>query len=746
MLISQADRTAIENKYHKTNEPFDPLRRMAYHGVGYAAETGKDDAEILDGLSALRPQLSGLPHPVARAEAIRFVLENERLYVNEHDWFVGLYSLNRLARSVTFDPWQKESLEKRQAETVAAADLLNRAGAVAIWTDYDHVVPDFQALMTLGFPGLRARARAYRLQHEKDGTLTADMQAFFDGIDIEYGAIIALIDRMARFAGTRKHEKAAKIQRCLLSLRDGAPQDIYEALQLIFLYFLLSECIDSFQVRSLGNGLDRTLLPFYERDLKSGRYTEDEVRSFLAYFLLQWSAIGNYWGQPLYLGGTNPDGSTKYTALSFTILDVYDALDIYNPKIQLKIGESTPDALLDKALDMVRRKNAALVFCCEPGMIKAMTAYGATREEALDADIRGCYETGVRADETSTAEGYVNAAKAVEYVFTNGFDTRLGKKVGCESGALADLATFADFYAAFLAQWGHLIDSAMEISLDQDRFLAAVNPSSLFSATTVRALENGKDAYADGLKHNNTAVFCNAFATAVDSLMAVKRFVYEEKRVSLADMAAALTANFAGFEELRADILNDPHKYGNHDSAADRLAAELAAFFAGRMMHVPNGRGGVFKAAMHSARTFIDQGALTAATPDGRLSGALLSKNASPADGADINGATALILSALALTPSQFQESFALDLLLHPSAVAGDEGLCAMKGLLKTYMRGGGMALQCNIFNTEMLRDAQKHPEKYRNLQVRVCGWNVLWNNLSRAEQEAYIKRAEVQA
>ena len=250
---------------------------MAYHGIGYAEETGKDDAEILAGLKALQPELRVMPHPVARATAIKYVLENERLYVNKHDYFVGLYSLGRLANSVTSDIWQHETFKERKPETLKNSDLFNRSGAVANWTDYDHVVPDWESLMNLGFKGIRERARQYREKHAQNGTLTNETAAFFDGIDIEYGAIISVIDRMYKYAAAADNEKSAKTAKCLKALRDGAPTDIYEAMQLIFIYFIISESVDSFQVRSLGNGLDRTLYRFYENDLKTGRYSRDEI-------------------------------------------------------------------------------------------------------------------------------------------------------------------------------------------------------------------------------------------------------------------------------------------------------------------------------------------------------------------------------------------------------------------------------------------------------------------------------------
>ena len=684
-----------------------------------------------------------LPHPIARAKAIKYVLENERIYINEHDYFVGLYSLSRLANRTTFDKWAKDSQSLRETDTLECSRDFNNSGAVMIWTDYDHVVPDWKSLMELGFSGIRERAREYKRKHKENGTLNSEMTAFFEGIEIQYTAIIELIDRMYHTALKQEFEKAPKIAECLKNLRNGAPSSFYEALQLIYIYFIISESIDSYQVRSLGNGLDNTLYAFYKNDLESGKITKEDANNYLSYFLMQWSAIGNYWGQPFYMGGTNLDGSTKYNELSYEIIDVYDNLEIYNPKIQLKINENTPDEILTKAFDMVRRKNASIVFCCEPAMIKAIMGYGATYEEALNYDIRGCYETGVRANEVSPTSGYVNAAKAVEFVFTNGFDTVTNKQVGIKTGEISEIKTFEDFYFAFLKQWEYLIEQSMKITNDAERFLTFVNPSSMYSATIETSLKNGRDGYGGGVKFNNNAMLNCGFASAVDSLMAVKEFVFDKKEITLTELSEVLTNNWEGYEILRTKVKKSPHKYGNNDMVADTYASAMSSYFANKVNNVPNSRGGVYKAIFHSARAFVRQGEKTGALPDGRFAGEELSKNASAVPGMDKKGVTALVESATKLIPSDYHESFNVDVMLHPSTVDGENGCNVFKGILMTYLKKGGQSIQFNIFNTETLRDAQKNPEKYKNLQVRVCGWNTLWNNMSKKEQDAYILRAE---
>ena len=737
------DRSFIENKYHKTDEPFNPYSRMAYHGYDFDKSTGLEDEEIKDGLSKLYEKTKDLPHPVAKAYTVKYVLENTKIDINEHDLFVGLWSVNRLANSVTLNKWNAEVFETILPKVKQKMNDMNESGAVAIWPDFDHVVPDWDAILCLGFPGLKKRAEEYKELHKARGTLTPETAAFFDGIIIEYTAIIALVDRLYRLALTQNHDKAKKVAECLLHIRDGAPQNIYEAMQVIYIYFMVSECFDSYQVRSLGNGLDNTLYGFYKNDLKSGAYTKEEIKELFRYFFFQWSAIGNYWGQPFYMGGTNADGSTKYNELSYDILDVYDELGIYNPKIQVKINENTPDRLLFKVFDMIRRGKSCFALCCEPGMIKAVMGYGATYEEALNMDIRGCYETGVRANEVSSATGYVNALKSVEYVFSNGFDSRTDKQLGLKTGELKDLKTFDDFYSAVLKQWENLIEMTIYVSLQYEKYFSFINPSNMYSATIEGALKKGTDAYQNGVKFNNSAILNCGFASLVDAVMAVKEFVYDKKAVTLETLSAALAADWNGFEDLHTKVVKSPHKYGNDDAETDRYAEAMSAYFASKVNNRPNARGGVYKAIMHTAMEFVWEGEKTGATPDGRYAGDEISKNGSPSVGMDREGVTALIKSALKVRPYTYCESFCVDVMLHPTAVSGDEGLEIMKSLLFMYMKNGGQTVQFNVFNTETLRDAQKRPEKYQNLQVRVCGWNVLWNNLSEKEQNAYITRAE---
>ena len=286
--IKSADYEYLINKYHDTAKPFDPYNRRNYHGYEYDPATGLSDEEIRAGLLEVEAECAALPHPIAKAKAIEYVLNNTRIDVNEHDYFIGIYTWNCAIRATTVNKWMDEVFGNVLSEVDQTMKSLCASGAISIWPDFDHVVPDWESILQLGFAGIRQRALEYRTMHESKRALTEEEKTFFDAIDLQYSAILCFIDRLYRHAKNQNHEKASRQAECLLHLRDGAPTDIYEAMQFIYLYFMISESVDQYQVRSLGNGLDHTLYPFYQADLASGRYTREEIRELLCYFLMQW--------------------------------------------------------------------------------------------------------------------------------------------------------------------------------------------------------------------------------------------------------------------------------------------------------------------------------------------------------------------------------------------------------------------------------------------------------------------------
>ena len=727
------DRFYIENKYHRTDEPFDGFDRMAYHGYEYDPSTGMTDEEIHAGLAVLVSGLEGQSHSVMKAKAVEYVLDHTRIDVNEHDYFPGLYSWGRLIDRHTVNRWHGEAIEKAAAELDSQLlfDLPN-SGAASYSLDFDHTVPDYDSMMELGFAGILSRAEDSFAALEQPTDAQKD---FFAAVQIEYRAVLRFVERLYQYAITRDFPKGDTIAAGLKQLCIGAPRNTYEALLMMYLYYMISESVEHYQVRSLGYGLDSTLLPFYERDLENG-VPKEEIATYIAYFLMQFSAMGNYWGQPMYLGGTG-----KVNDLTHLILDVYDELGIYNPKIQIKVNRNTPKDFVCKALDMVRHGAGNMVFCNEDTITKALMRQGATYEKAVDSVIKGCYEYTTKAGTICISFSTFNVLKAVALVFSNGIDKRSGKRVSIDTGDVTTFSSFEDFYTAFRRQMESIVGTMTTCLGALEKQIGDINPSILYSATIPSCVKAMTHATAGGSK-TVSSMWLNGLGSAVDALMAVYELVYETKVTTLAELKDALDHNWAGYEKLRLKALACKHKYGNGDPMADHYANAIHQHFSSRFSGLKNSMGGNYEYEIHSARAFITQGAFTEATADGRRDWEETSKNASPTQGMDKQGITALIRSATAMDLSLADSGACLDAMLHPSAVQGEEGLEAFYGVLMTYIQKGGASIHFNIFSEEMLLDAQKYPENYKNLQVRVCGWNVLWNNMPKSEQDAYILRA----
>ncbi|MBP3333738.1 MAG: hypothetical protein J6M35_06800 [Clostridia bacterium] len=741
--IPECDRNYLENKYHKTSEPFNSFNRMAYHGYEYDISTGLDDESIRAGLEALTSSLEGESRPIIKARAIEYVLDNTRIDINEHDYFIGIYSWSRLIGKYTVAKWRDATYLKAREEAKSTKNIdYGRTGTAWIGLDFDHTVPDWDSLISLGFSGILKRAEDSYEKLCRKGRVSDKQEAFYRSVKIEYEAILRFIDRLYEYSLTKNFAKASKISACLKNLREGAPQNTLDLLQMIYIYFMISESVDHYQVRSLGYGLDATIYPFFVRDLEKGVFTRDELTEFVAYFLMQFSAIGSYWGQPIYLAGTNPDGSSKVNEVSHLILDVYDSLGLYNPKIQIKISKSTPKDFILKALDMIRSGTSSIVFVSEDTALKALMRNGATYDEALDSVIKGCYEYTTKANCIGISFNTFNALKPIALVFNNGKDKATGIQVGLQTGNVADFKDFREFYYAYLAQFDDIIENSLHCLDHMEKYIHEVNPSSLYSATIPACVESMTDALDCGIK-NVSDMLINGFASAVDALMAVYELVYEKKLTTLSELKEALDVNWEGHEKLRIKALNCKHKFGVGDKMADSYANAIHTFFSSHFTGRKNCHGGNYEYELHSARAFIEQGKKTEATPDGRKDWDDTSKNVSPTTGMDKNGITALVRSATSIDLSVSDSGACLDAMLHPSSVQGDDGLEVLFSVLDTYMSRGGASIHFNIFDADTLRDAQANPEKYKNLQVRVCGWNVLWNNMAKEEQDMYILRAE---
>lgn len=689
-------------------------------------ETGLSIEELKNGLLRIAGQRKNAPHPLVKAELFSYLLDNMRIGVSPRDLFVTLGVWGHKLFDETILPvWEHELFSGALKKTAERSRILSDSTTVIFEFDFWHSVPDWDAILSLGFSGLLSRVEAAekRFMECVGSNVSAENRNFFASVRLEYEAVQRLMNRICICAEQNGCNPETIL--ALQHLRDGAPANLYECMLQIWLYYQLSEYADCIQTRSFGN-LDRILYPYYVRDLESGKFTRDDIRTVFRNFMCRVSAMNYSYGHPFYFGGTNPDGSSAINELSHLILDEYGKLGIYDPKLQIKVAANTPRDFLDKALKLIRSGRNSIVFVGEPCIRNAMLAAGYSEEEARTADIKGCYEYAARGKAVETCPCILSLPDIVDKTMRTGDGFK----------------SFDDFLQSCLRRLEKTCDECIEISNEFERYLDFLDPAPLFSGACASALEKGVDGYAKGSIYNNSNLWLMGPASAANALAMIRKYVYETQNISLDEFRKTLDADWKGRELLQLQIRNDPDKFGNGREMPDELMQQLVETAAARINGRRNSRGGHYTTALHAADYFLIWGQTSPATADGRRRGEEFSKNASVQPGSNRNGVTAMIRSVLKLNPAHFMADFPLDVMLAPSTVSGDDGLDAMRALMMTYLLHGGHAIHFNIFSTETLKDAQKHPERYADLQVRVCGWNVLWNNLTRREQDSYLIQA----
>ncbi len=731
----ESDRIALANQYvtaWRTKEAFERYDLLKKNVLEFAQ------------------RLEGEPHPVVKAKCFAYLTENAPIYINPNDWF-GIAVEGAKLDPITdvgcrYDRPLLELKQKWMKEIDGKLNLPENEHFVRytknylfneLYIDYNHSTPCWEDIFSLGISGMRERARKYRKGHEP---LSDEKRAYFDGIEISFTALIRLLERYVCALDGRSEPRLVVMKNAIAHLISSPPSNTYEALLLAWMYWYAQEQLDGIRVRTMG-ALDRLYYGFYKKDIEEKRFTNDDIREMLTYFMNGFYALRTHYQQPMYLGGVDKDGNCVVNELSYLALEAYDALSAPNPKLQVIISQNTPHAFLCSVLDSIRKGNSSISIINHEVAEASLIKVGVTEEEARTYLMSGCWDYAVRNHEVKTVPIRVSLPKILEYTMTNGVCLSTGETVGLRLGE--SFATFEEFYAAYEKQWLYIQNRAMGVIENWENYLAEISPSNLYSGTMTDSLERAVDGYAKGMKYNNTIYCVCGLATLVDSLCAIKKYVFDKKELTLSEFVQLLKDDWKGGEELRKRILHDKDKYGNGSSVADEFMVKLADFFAKNTNGRPNGRGSIWKLGILSIDKNLRFGALMCATPDGRCAGEPLSKNLSPVIGMDRGGITTLLNSMGKMDFTNFPHSAMLDLVLHPTAVSGDDGLEAFAGLVRTYFKKGGHSLQFNVFSSETLKAAQIEPDKYRNLQIRVCGWNVYFVDLEKVMQDAFIRECE---
>lgn len=724
-----------------------------YEAPAFNPDSGLDIKTLEHNALSLADNMAGEAHPVIKARVVEYILDHAQLAINPLDWFgfhlnvtevvakrdVG-WQLKRILDSLCRKWIDELNRVPVKIYTEERASQGREDGLFVMYPDYDHSTPNWEDILNLGFSGLLERVRSCRKKHAK---LSPEQTAFFDGMEITFTAIIRFVRRLTGEAGkhSERSEKCVSLCQALEHLADNPPSSLYEVMVMALLYWKLQENIECVRVRTLGD-LGNLYYRFYLKDIAQGTYSAGQVKELFKYFFNQFSAMHIFYQQPMYFGSMDAGGNAHINELSWLIFEAYDEANLYDPKIQLCITEKTPDDFIKRVLKAIRHGNSSISMINSDNAVKALLKTGVTLKEARTFVMTGCWDYAVR-NEAKTIPLRLNLPKVIDLTMNNGVDPLTDHHLGAATGTPESMTSFDLFYAAFKAQLRNTIEYMMKVANTFERFLHEYNPASMYSATIVESLEKGIDAYAFGAKYCNTILNVSCLASAIDALVAIKKFVYERRIVMLPELTKILKQNWDGYEELRQRILADTDKYGNGSDIADQLMVDLTDYTTELINNKPNARNGIYKQGQISIDFNIHFGTKTGATPDGRKSGDPHSKNLSATVGMDRNGLTGLMNSICKMDMSNFAHAGMLDFIIHPSMVKGDEGLDVMLSLIRAYFRMGGHSIQGNIFDTRLLHDAQTHPEKYATLQVRVCGWNVYFVNLSSKEQDLFIAQAE---
>lgn len=687
------------------------------------------EAELNKYLSRIDPSLPDEDPAVYTAQVFLFIAEHAPVAADPHNIFQDKIYHGEVLKKIRGRRIRR--MREVFSDDSDLVDAWDSHGVNGIYSyDFGHSCIDMQALLTLGLPGIMERLVRAKNEHGK--AITPKQESFYQSCLLTYRAISIIAKRLSQLDGIDADNKI-----CLHNISQAAPQTTYEALQLIYLYFTVFEFIFGGRLRTLG-GLDRLLIPFYRKDRENGASVAD-IENIFRYFLYKIWAAKVPFDLPFMLGGIYANGESAVNELSYLIVNTYSQLNIYSPKIHIRVSENTPKSFILAVIDSIKKGNNSFVFANDKVVIDALMRVGVSESQAKEYVLIGCYEPSAVDEVPCTGEGSTNLAKILELTINDGCDMRDGVRFAPPTPPIRDFNEFLDAYQSNIQI---ITRQKMAISRHYESLYGVTNPFPILSATMSRCVEQGKDAYDGGAQYNNSSVTFFGLGTVIDSLCAIKRFVFDEGRISLADLRVILKENWQGRESLRSEIRTIEEKYGTNNACANRLTAQLTQFCAQLVNNQKNGRGGVFKAGLFSIDRCYDFGKRTAATPDGRMSGEPLSKNLNAVTGMDVKGVTSLMNSAAQIDHANFPNGTVLDFAVHPSAVQGEEGSEILYSLIQTYFSLGGMALHGNVFDRDILKKAQANPQEYATLQVRLCGWNVFFVDLSKEEQDDFIRQA----
>jgi pyruvate-formate lyase len=445
------------------------------------------------------------------------------------------------------------------------------------------------------------------------------------------------------------------------------------------------------------------------------------------------------------LGGVKEDGSDAVNDLSYILLDVVEEMRILQPSSMVQLSKTNPDRFINRAVKIIKTGFGQPSVFNTDAIVQELVRQGKSIEDARNGGASGCVESGAFGTECYFLTGYFNLTKIFELALNNGYDPRTRKQIGLKTGNPENFKSFGELMDAYDKQLKYFAEIKLRGNNIIEKIYTEYMPVPFLSLLIDDCIQNGKDYNAGGARYNTSYVQGVGLGSITDSLTAIKYNVFDKKVNTMGEMIYAIKTNFEGFGELRKKLVYDTPKYGNDDDYADNQAREVFEIFYKSVNGRPTARGGTFRINMLPTTCHIYFGEVIGATPDGRKAHEPLSEGISPVQGADRKGPTAVLKSAAKIDHIRTGGTL-LNQKFTPSFFEEEESITKFSKLIRSYFRMDGHHIQFNVITADILRAAQKNPDKYKDLIIRVAGYSDYFNDLNEDLQNEIIRRTEHQA
>lgn len=744
------------------------------------------------------------PVPVQRALAFKYILEHKYICVNEGELIVGergpapkatptypeicIHSLQDLEilndrpkvsfksdettraayRDIIIPYWKGKSNRDRIFQNLPQE--WKEAYTAGVFTEFqEQRAPGHTALGIKMF-----RTGLLDLKEEIAESLAkTDLVNDPEGVDKrdELRAMDIVCDAMIRYAeryAERLEELAAeekdpvrkkeleKMAAICRRVPAHAPTTVHEALQHYwFIHLGVVTELNPWDSFNPGR-LDQSLYPLYKKQLEEGTLTQEEVYEMLQSF---WVKFNNHPSPPkvgvtaeesntytdfclINVGGVKEDGSDGVNEMSYILLDVIREMRLLQPSSMIQVSKKNPDRFIRAAVEIIKTGFGQPSVFNTDALVQEMLRAGKDVRDARNGGCSGCVETGAFGTEAYILTGYFNLPKILELTLNDGFDKRTGKQIGLKTGTATDYRTYEELFAAYKAQVQHFMRIKLTGNNIIERIFMKYMPVPFLSVLIEDCIRNGKDYMCGGARYNSSYVQGVGLGSITDMLTALRYHVYDKKTIAMETMEKALANDFKGFEELQYQLVYHTPKYGNDDDYADEQEVQVFDMYYDVLSGHKSPRGADYRVNMLPTTCHVYFGKVTGATPDGRNAWKVLSEGISPVQGADTNGPTAVIRSAAKIDHIKTGGTL-LNQKFTPSLLSTEEGCNNLVHLIRAYFRMDGHHIQFNVVDADTLREAQKHPEDYRDLIVRVAGYSDYFNDLGEDLQNEIICRTE---